>query len=105
MPVSNLETAKAFWERLGFVATEESDAPYLHLPLTSDRLNIAFHRPRTLDRPILVFSDPDMPARVSQLRELDIARFEELPRGIDSNDNALLESPEGTLLLLLKNEN
>lgn len=105
MPASNLETAKAFWERLGFVATEESDAPYLHLPLTSDHVNIAFHRPRTLDRPMLVFTDPDMPARISKLRELDIARSEELPRGLDSYDNALLEAPEGTLLLLLKDEN
>ncbi len=105
MPVSNLESAQAFWEPLGFVAIEESDALYPRLPLTSDHLNIAFHRPRTLDRPMLVFSEPDMPARIARLRELGALHFEELPRGLDSNENALLESPEGTLLLLLKNEN
>jgi hypothetical protein len=79
--------------------------PYVHLPLTSDFLNIAFHRPRTLDRPMLVFSDPDMPARLERLRELGIAFSDELPRGLDTSENALIESPEGTPLLLLKNEN
>ena len=32
-PVSDFETAKTFWEPLGFVATEEVESPYLHLPL------------------------------------------------------------------------
>jgi catechol 2,3-dioxygenase-like lactoylglutathione lyase family enzyme len=102
MPASNLQAARDFWERLGFVATDESDVPYLHLPLTSDHLNIAFHRPRTLDEPMLVFSDSDMPARLARLRELDISFSDHLPRGLDNSENALLESPEGTLLLLLK---
>ena len=105
MPVTNFATVQEFWEPLGFVATEESDMPYVHLPLTSDFLNIAFHRPRTLDRPMLVFSDPDMPARLERLRELGIAFSDELPRGLDTSENALIESPEGTPLLLLKNEN
>jgi catechol 2,3-dioxygenase-like lactoylglutathione lyase family enzyme len=102
MPVANLESAKAFWEPLGFVATDESDAPYVHLTLTSDHLNIAFHRPRTLDRPMLVFSDSGMPARLARLRELGIELSEELPRGLDAAENALIESPEGTPLLLLR---
>lgn len=101
MPVSNLEAAKAFWEPLGFVATDESDVPYLHLPLTSDHLNIAFHRPRTLDRPMLVFSDSDMSARITKLSEMGISCSDELPRGLDANENILLESPEGTLLLVV----
>ncbi|MGH8322953.1 MAG: hypothetical protein ACRETD_04005 [Steroidobacteraceae bacterium] len=104
MPVANLETAKEFWEPLGFVATDESDTPYVHLPLTSDHLNIAFHRPRTLDRPMLVFSDCDMPARIARLRELGVTLCAELPRGLDATENALLESPEGTPLLLLHSE-
>jgi catechol 2,3-dioxygenase-like lactoylglutathione lyase family enzyme len=104
MPASNLESAKAFWEPLGFVATDESDGPYLRLPLTSDHLNIAFHRPRTLDRPMLVFGDPDMAARIARLRELDVPFSDELPRGLDTSENALLESPEGTLLLLVRSE-
>jgi hypothetical protein len=104
MPTTDFEAAKAFWEPLGFVATDESDTPYVHLPLTSDYLNIAFHRPRTLDRPMLVFSDPDMPERISRLRELGVVLSAELPRGLHTSENALLESPEGTPLLLLRSE-
>ena len=58
MPATDFEAAKAFWEPLGFVATEEVDTPYPHLPMTSDHLDIAFHRPRTLGIPMLVFTDP-----------------------------------------------
>jgi hypothetical protein len=87
------------------VATDELDLPYVHLPLTSDYLNIAFHRPRTLDRPMLVFSAADMRSRIARLRELDIRFSEELPRGLDASQNALLESPEGTPILLLQGEN
>jgi predicted lactoylglutathione lyase len=104
LPVTDFEAAKVFWEPLGFVATDEVDDPYVRLPLTSDYLNIAFHRPRTLDRPMLVFSDPDMPGRIGRLRELGVAFSDELPRGLNASENALVESPEGTPLLLLRSE-
>ena len=101
MPVRDFEVAKAFWEPLGFVATEESELPYVHLPLTSDHLDIAFHRPRTFDTPLLVFIDPGMPARIARLRDAGVRMSEDLPRGLDPEGNALIESPEGTCLLLL----
>jgi catechol 2,3-dioxygenase-like lactoylglutathione lyase family enzyme len=104
MPVVNFEEAKEFWEPLGFVATDEVDDPYLRLPLTSDFLNIAFHRPRTLDRPMLVFSDPNMGERIARLRDLGVSFTDELPRGLSATDNALIEAPEGTTLLLLRSE-
>jgi catechol 2,3-dioxygenase-like lactoylglutathione lyase family enzyme len=104
LPVANFDTAKEFWEPLGFVATDEEDVPYVHLPLTSDHLNISFHRPRTLDRPMLVFSAPDMPARLARLRELGVTFSDELPRGLDTSENAVIEAPEGTPLLLLQSE-
>jgi catechol 2,3-dioxygenase-like lactoylglutathione lyase family enzyme len=104
MPARNFETARAFWEPLGFVATDESEAPYPHLTFTSDHLDIAFHRPRTLDVPLLVFRDPEMPARIAQLREQGARMSDELLRGLDPTNNAIIESPDGTLLLLLHDE-
>lgn len=101
MPGADFAAAQAFWEPLGFVATAETDDPYVHLPLTSDLLDIAFHRPRTCDRPLIVFRAPDMSSRIGRLRELGVA-FGKLPRGIGSRTNALIEAPEGTLLLLLQ---
>jgi catechol 2,3-dioxygenase-like lactoylglutathione lyase family enzyme len=101
LPASDFAAAGRFWEPLGFVATDESDVPYLHLPLTSDHLNVAFHRPRTLDRQALVFLDEDMGGRIARLRELGIAPSEGLPSGLDPGSNAIIEAPEGTPLLLL----
>jgi catechol 2,3-dioxygenase-like lactoylglutathione lyase family enzyme len=103
MPARNFETARVFWEPLGFVATDEAEDPYVNLPFTSDHLDIAFHRPRTFDVPMLVFRDSEMPARVAQLREQGIRMSEsmDLPRGLDPSSNAVIESPDGTLLLLL----
>ena len=41
-----------------------------------------------------------MPARPAQLKDLSIALSDELPRGLDPARNALLESPEGTPILM-----
>jgi len=104
MPARNFETAKAFWEPLGFVATDEAETPYVRLPFTSDHLDIAFHRPRTFDVPLLVFRDREMSARIAQLRDQGTRISDELPRGLAPETNALIESPDGTLLLLLQEE-
>ena len=104
MPVKDFQAAREYWEPLGFVATEEPDAPYAHLPLTSDRLDIAFHRPRTLDRPMLVFRDAGMRERLARIRALGVKETGELARGLPAAANALIESPEGTPLLLLEGE-
>ncbi len=104
LPAADFDAARRFWEPLGFVAGEELEEPYPHLSLTSDHLNIAFHRPRTLPRPALVFADEDMERRIAHLREVGIAPREGLPAGLDPAANAVIEAPEGTLLLLLAAE-
>ena len=100
LPATDFATARSFWEPLGFVASDEAETPYVHLPLTSDHLDLAFHRPRTFEAPLLVFRAEDMPRRIAALRTLGVAE-EALPRGLARDANALLTSPEGTLLLLL----
>jgi catechol 2,3-dioxygenase-like lactoylglutathione lyase family enzyme len=104
LPATKFAEAQAFWEPLGFVATEEPDAPYAHLPLTSDHLDIAFHQPRTLDRPMLVFRDPGMRERLARIRAQGVKESAELPRGLPAAANALIEAPEGTAMLLLEGE-
>ena len=84
MPSNDFALAKAFWEPLGFVATEESELPYLHLALTSDHLNIAFHQPRTFARPLLVFRDTDMRERLVKLRETRHRHLARAAAGIDA---------------------
>ena len=101
MPTVDFDEARSFWEPLGFVATDEEETPYVHLPLTSDHLDIAFHRPRTSDVALIVFNDPDMPGRIAHLRTCGFKISDELPRGLSSGANAIIEAPEGTTLLLL----
>ena len=101
MPATDLTAVREFWERLGFVATDEATVPYPHQPLTSDHLDLAFHAPRLLNAPALVFVDEDMSSRIARLAELGVSVARAPPRGLDAHSSALLEAPEGTLLLLL----
>jgi catechol 2,3-dioxygenase-like lactoylglutathione lyase family enzyme len=102
LPVRDAAAASVWWERAGFVALPESEEPYAHLPLTSDHLDLAFHSPRLLGTPCLVFVASDMPARIAGLRAAGERFASDLPRGLDPAGSALLEAPEGTLLLLLQ---
>jgi catechol 2,3-dioxygenase-like lactoylglutathione lyase family enzyme len=104
IPAADFDAMRAFWERLGFVALEETDVPYIHLPMTSDHIDIAAHRPRTLDRPMLVFTAADSAERIANLRAIGVGFSAELPRGLNPAANALIDSPEGTPLLLLASE-
>jgi len=98
LPVSDFSRAQGFWEPLGFVAAEPAEIPYPHLPLTSDRLDLAFHRPSVCARAMLVFRGPQLAARLARLRERGF-EVREL-RGSPANTAAILESPDGTPLLL-----
>jgi catechol 2,3-dioxygenase-like lactoylglutathione lyase family enzyme len=102
MPTIDVDAAQAFWEHAGFVALELADEPLMQLALTSDTLTLTLHRPRLFEAPLLVFTDPQMPGRVARLADMDIHGGDDLPRGLDRRSNALLESPEGTQLLLLQ---
>jgi len=101
MPAAEFEPMREFWEPLGFVAMGEIEAPYLHMSMTSDYLDLGVHRPRTLEVPMLVFSAPDMGERIERIRALGFDPSDALPRGLDPRHCALFEAPEGTSLLLL----
>jgi catechol 2,3-dioxygenase-like lactoylglutathione lyase family enzyme len=101
LPQADFAPARTFWERGGFVALPELDQPYPHLPLTSDRLDLAFHRRRLSDAPLLVFECDDLARQRMQLAARGIAISQERPRGFEAGQCTLLEAPEGTLLLAL----
>jgi len=99
LPAAEFEPMRTFWEPLGFVAMEQTETPWLRMSMTSDYLDLAVHRPRTLDAAMLVFTAPDMGERIERLRALG-CESTALPRGLDPRHCALLEAPEGTLLML-----
>jgi catechol 2,3-dioxygenase-like lactoylglutathione lyase family enzyme len=101
LPQPDFERARTFWEHGGFVALSELDEPYAHLPLTSDRLELAFHRRRLIDAPLLVFECEDLARLRTQLAARGIPTSNELPRGVEA-EQCLIEAPEGTLLWCLR---
>jgi catechol 2,3-dioxygenase-like lactoylglutathione lyase family enzyme len=101
MASADFEAMRDFWEPLGFVALGESEEPYARMTMTSDYIDLAVHRPRTLDQSMLVFAGPDMGERIERLKSQGLDFAADLPRGLDPRQNALLRAPEGTALLLI----
>jgi len=104
MPAQGDDAVRDFWERAGFVALELQEQPLPTLPLVSDHLSLGLHAARTLAEPLLLFVDPEMTGKLARLEAAGIEPSAKLPRGLDPRDNALIETPEGTLLLLLTAE-
>lgn len=100
LPVSDVREAERSWSSLGFVQAEEGDEPYPHIGLTSDSLNVALVRTGILPRRTLLFTDPEMPARIARLAEAGFELARRPPANLDSARHALLVAPEGTQLLL-----
>jgi catechol 2,3-dioxygenase-like lactoylglutathione lyase family enzyme len=101
MVSADFDAMRNFWEPLGFVALGEIEEPYVRMSMTSDYVDLAVHRPRTLDQAMLVFAAPDMGERIERLRGAGVELDDNLPRGLDPRQNALLRAPEGTALLLI----
>jgi catechol 2,3-dioxygenase-like lactoylglutathione lyase family enzyme len=98
---ADFDAMRSFWEPLGFVALGETEQPYLRMSMTSDHLDLAVHRPRTLDQSMLVFASPDMGERIERIKAMGVEPAEDPPRGLDPRQSALLRAPEGTALLLI----
>jgi catechol 2,3-dioxygenase-like lactoylglutathione lyase family enzyme len=101
MPARDPDPVASFWEPLGFVAMPQEQDPYAHHSLTSDGIDLALHSPHLLPAAALVFCEEDMEARIHMLRQSGM-KLAPPPRALATPGNALLEAPEGTLLLLLK---
>jgi catechol 2,3-dioxygenase-like lactoylglutathione lyase family enzyme len=99
MPTSDLARTSAFWDRLGFVVFDPVREPFAKVVAAARDLNVGLYDV-DLRSPVLTFSDPAMPERIERLRDRGLAFVERLPRGLSAEDSALLEAPDGTLLLL-----
>ena len=103
---ADFAAAKRFWEPLGFVAVEERDSPFEHLALTSDSLDLVFHRVRPLSGSALIFTpdgsgESSFATRIARLKAAGLEPLDRLPAELDAAASALVESPEGTRLLML----
>ena len=99
IPTTDLARSTAFWDALGCVAFDPIRAPFAKVVASHRDLNVGLYD-TDLKRPVLTFSDPDMPERIVELRDKGHRFVDRLPRGMNARENALLEAPEGTWLLL-----
>jgi catechol 2,3-dioxygenase-like lactoylglutathione lyase family enzyme len=99
LPVADLERSTAFWDSLGLVVFEPVRTPFTRVVASHRDLNLGLYD-TDLRNPVLTFSDPQMPERIVALRDRGYRMPDRLPRGMDPKENALLEAPEGTWLLL-----
>ena len=99
VPTSDLARSAAFWDALGFVVFDPIRAPFAKVVASHRDLNVGLYD-TDLKRPVLTFSDPGMPERIAGLRDNGLRFADRLPRGMNARENALIEAPEGTWLLL-----
>ena len=59
LPAPDPEAAKVFWERLGFVGMDETEAPWKHVCCVSDTINIGLYAPADMPAPTLLFESND----------------------------------------------
>ncbi len=101
LPTGDLDAASAFWDKLGLVAFDRVEQPFPKAVLAGSDINVGLYD-LELRAPVLAFSDPQMGERIEALRERGFRFQSRLPRGLDPRENAILEAPEGTPLLLMK---
>jgi len=99
VPVTDLARSAAFWDSLGLIAFDPERVPFTRIVASHRDLNVGLYD-TDLRNPVLTFSSPQMAGRIAELREKGHRIPDRLPRGMDPKENALLEAPEGTWLLL-----
>lgn len=96
---ANLAASSSFWEALGFVAFEPVPGPPSKIVASSTDLNLGLVD-GALATPLLRFTAVDMPERVARLRDRGFAFARRVPAGFEAPGAALLQAPDGVLILL-----
>jgi catechol 2,3-dioxygenase-like lactoylglutathione lyase family enzyme len=101
LPSADLQRAKEYWEKLGFVGMDELEAPLPHVSCTSDSIDVGLYEPSRLVRPALVFDAGDVPTTLKRLADVGVSSSTQLPPPLRGLSAGLLTAPEGTPILLM----
>lgn len=99
VPARDPDTAAAFWRDLGYPVWEQQDDDWSDCSVALGRMRIAFHNRKLAPAPLLLFRTPVLQASLARFAELAVSPRARGLRGIDLR-HAVLEAPEGSLLLL-----
>jgi catechol 2,3-dioxygenase-like lactoylglutathione lyase family enzyme len=100
LPTPAPETAKAYWEQLGFVGIDEPEDRLPHVSCTSDTIDLGLYDPADLRRSALRFEVDDVEELSARLADIGIAPAEGTAPRLRQIRGAVLHAPEGTPLLL-----
>jgi catechol 2,3-dioxygenase-like lactoylglutathione lyase family enzyme len=101
LPAVDVEAAKSYWERFGFVGMDEPDAPLPHVSCTSDTIDVGLYEPARLAAPTLLFDAGDLTGRVEALAQLGVVVAGAKVPGPGRRARALsFTAPEGTAIVL-----
>ncbi len=99
LPAPSPDAVTQFWESVGFVAIDDSQAVLPHVALTSDSIDLGLYRAADLHGPALVFDIDDLAGRLESLTAAGIVARGRVPAPLFGSA-ALLHAPEGTAILL-----
>jgi catechol 2,3-dioxygenase-like lactoylglutathione lyase family enzyme len=100
LPAPRLDSAKAYWEQLGFVGIDETDDRLPHVSCTSDYIDLGLYDPAHLRRSTLRFEVEDVGGTLARLADIGISPAGEIPPPLRQIPAAVLTAPEGTPILL-----
>jgi catechol 2,3-dioxygenase-like lactoylglutathione lyase family enzyme len=100
LPAADLDSAKSYWERFGFVGIEEMSDRLPHVSCTSDYIDLGLYHAAHLRLPALRFEVDDVGGALARLAENGILPSGEIPPPLRQVPAAVLTGPEGTPILL-----
>lgn len=102
VPVTELLPSRDFWLELGYTELPTNDVrPWPYTALTDGVIVIGLHGGGPLEGPALSFVQPDV-GRAVRVLEAEGERFARVRLGADEFNEALLEGPDGTAVLILE---
>lgn len=99
LPVSDADTAKAFWERIGFVGMEEPTSALPHVACTSDSIDLGLYLPAQLPAPTLLFEVENIEKTRAEIAVRGVTPSGRVPGSLKASA-ILLHAPEGTPILI-----
>ena len=100
LPAPDLEAAKAYWERFGFVGIDETEGRLPHVSCTSDTIDLGLYDPAQMRRSALRFEVDDIKQISARLAEAGIEPAHAMPAPLQPMAATLLTAPEGTPIWL-----
>ena len=101
LPSPDMQDAKQYWEKLGFVGMDELDSALPHVSCTSDSIDVGLYEPAHLPLATLVFDAGDIDDTLRRLAGAGVAPSTQVPRPLRRLSAAMLTAPEGTPILLM----